>query len=145
MRFLLTRHSLGSFLVLTAILTTNSVVCGHVKRYSLSASIVDLTEGKTPKLQADKAQLTLGQPVDRELKAGATDVYRIRLMAGEYLQLSIAQLNIDVRYSISEPDGKKIGTMNWEDQDSPESLWLAAEESGRNRNSTPRQTGKSDC
>jgi len=123
------RHSLGTFLILTAILATSAIVRGNIYDYSLTASSV-ANKAWRPQIQTDKAQLTLGQPVDRELKAGATDDYRIPLKAGEYLQLSIAQLKIDVSYTIYEPHGKAIGTINWEDQDAPESLWLGADESG---------------
>jgi CHAT domain-containing protein/tetratricopeptide (TPR) repeat protein len=85
------------------------------------------------KVEGPKSQpkaLAAGQTLERELHSGETHDYLIPLKAGEYAHVSIGQLNIDVSYTIYDPHGKTIATINWEDQGAPESLWLAADESG---------------
>ena len=125
MQYLFPRRSLGTFAVLIAMLATTSVVCGNMNENALTET--NFTENS---IQNDETQLITGQAIDRELKAGETHDYRIPLKTGEYLQVLIAELNIDVRYTLYEPHGKAIRTINWETQDSPESLWFGANESG---------------
>src|ERR1043166_994542 len=105
------------------------IVFENVHEYPFIASCIE-NEARQEQVQIGKAQLTLGQPVDRQLQPGENHDYFIPLKAGEYAQVSIDQLKIDVSYTIYDPHGKTIATINWEDQGAPEPLWLAADESG---------------
>jgi hypothetical protein len=51
--------------------------------------------------------LRLGQPFERELRGGQAHAYFIEVAAGQYLQVSVEQLGLDVRAVMSMPGGRK--------------------------------------
>jgi CHAT domain-containing protein len=58
---------------------------------------------------AEESQLLeLGKPIKRELSGGRSHFYKITMTSGQYLQLSVTQLGIDVLVALYAPDGKKI-------------------------------------
>lgn len=57
---------------------------------------------------ADVRPLTLGQPVERELKGGETHTYTITAKAGDYIHIVVEQKGIDVVVTLLAPDGKEI-------------------------------------
>jgi hypothetical protein len=49
-----------------------------------------------------------GKPIERELSGGRSLFYKIDLTSGQYLQIAVSQLGIDVVVALYTPDGKKI-------------------------------------
>src|SRR6266540_3034048 len=66
--------------------------------------------------EKDVRRLEPGQPIRRELEGGQEQGYRIRLSAGQYLEVIVKQQGIDVIVLLSGPDGKQgsQGDQNWE-------------------------------
>lgn len=52
--------------------------------------------------------LELGKPVEREIKGGETHNYELRLEAGQFVDVTIEQLGINVRGILQKPDGTII-------------------------------------
>src|SRR5512145_3278473 len=58
---------------------------------------------------AEESQLLeSGKPVERELSGGRSHFYKITMNSGQYLQIAVSQLGIDVLVALYTPDGKKI-------------------------------------
>jgi hypothetical protein len=62
--------------------------------------------------QEDLRPLTPGETVQRELRGGETDRYKISLKTGQFLHITIDQRGIDVVVSLFGPDGTKLAEMN---------------------------------
>ncbi len=58
--------------------------------------------------QSEVAELELNTPLERMLGPGETHVYRLRLTAGQYLQVVVEQRGIDVMLSLHGPDGQPV-------------------------------------
>lgn len=67
---------------------------------------------------AQQPSLPLLSPVERELRGGQTDSYRVTLQAGEFLHAAVNQNGIDVVVVIFGPDGKQLS-----ESDSPNDRW----------------------
>src|SRR6476661_2521422 len=67
---------------------------------------------------AQQPSLPLLSPVERELRGGQTDSYRVMLKAGEFLHAAVNQNGIDVVVAIFGPDGKQLS-----ESDSPNDRW----------------------
>jgi hypothetical protein len=52
--------------------------------------------------------LELGKPIEREIKGGETHNYELRLEAGQFVDVTIEQLGINVRGILQKPDGTTI-------------------------------------
>jgi len=63
-------------------------------------------------LIAQKAQeveeLERGKPIERELAAGESHAYQIKLAEGDYLSIEVKQRGIDVAVKVLGPDGQQI-------------------------------------
>jgi CHAT domain-containing protein/Tfp pilus assembly protein PilF len=68
--------------------------------------------------QPDPANTPLLSPVERALKGGETNSYRVTLKTGQFLNAVVEQKGIDVVVSVSGPDGKQIT-----ESDSPNDRW----------------------
>jgi len=56
--------------------------------------------------------LAPGTSVERELGGGGTDLHRVALTAGQYLQVTVEQRGIDVVVALRGPDGTALAEMN---------------------------------
>jgi len=57
---------------------------------------------------AESTTLELGVPIERELAAGQKHSYQITLARGQFIKVEIKQLSVEVRVSLTQPDGKTI-------------------------------------
>ena len=94
------RFSLFTFLCLAFLVVTESV---------------SVSSNAQPQ---DLASLPLLAPVERELKGGETNAYRVRLTAGQFLHAEVEQKGIDVVVVLFRPDGKQL-----RESDSPNDTW----------------------
>ncbi|MEP7337232.1 MAG: tetratricopeptide repeat protein [Acidobacteriota bacterium] len=78
--------------------------------------------------ETDARTLKMGEPVERELAGGQQHAYQISLNAGEYLNLAVEQLGIDVVVKLIAPDGKQLLEVDSPNgEQGPEPLaWIAA-------------------
>ena len=81
----------------------------------LATQSVSLSSGAQ---QQDSAKLPVLAPIERELKGGEMNAYRISLTAGQFLHGVVEQRNIDVVVVVLGPDGKQIS-----ESDSPNETW----------------------
>src|SRR6186997_427928 len=56
----------------------------------------------------ESTTLELGVPIERELAAGQKHSYQITLAQGQFIKVEIKQLSVEVRVSLTQPDGKTI-------------------------------------
>jgi CHAT domain-containing protein/Tfp pilus assembly protein PilF len=76
-------------------------------------------------------QLKEDTPIERQLAGGETHVYRVELMAGQYLHLVVDQRGIDVVVAIISPDNKPLVEVDSPNgSQGPEPVSLVAEASG---------------
>jgi tetratricopeptide (TPR) repeat protein len=63
-----------------------------------------------PKAQADQdaRPLAVGQSIERNLASGQSNLYKITLAAGQYLNAVVEQYGIDVVVTLFGPDGKQL-------------------------------------
>src|SRR5262245_30268740 len=58
---------------------------------------------------AEESQLLEpGKPIERELSSVRSHFYKITMTSGQYLQITVDQMGIDVLVALYTPDGKKI-------------------------------------
>ena len=58
---------------------------------------------------AEESQLLEpGKPIERELSGGRSHFYKITMTSGQYFQIAVKQMGIDVLVALYTPDGKKI-------------------------------------
>jgi tetratricopeptide (TPR) repeat protein len=62
--------------------------------------------------QGDLQQLEAGKAVEREITGGESHAYRIRLEAGQFLRLVVAQKRISIAIALAGPDGKQISRLS---------------------------------
>src|SRR5262245_34019982 len=74
----------------------------------LTTQTGDGIRGATPSAQ-ESISLELGKPVERELSGGQSHFYKIAMVPGQYLQVTVRQQGIDVLAALFTPDGKKVG------------------------------------
>src|SRR5262249_15522543 len=60
----------------------------------------------------DPQSLSTDAPVERELPAGQTHIYRIALSAGQFALVEVEQRGADVSLAASGPDGKEFASVN---------------------------------
>src|SRR5687767_14507542 len=60
----------------------------------------------------DVRELAVGMPVERELTGGEVHVYRLDVMAGQYVHVTIDQRGIDVVVVLRGPDGVPVMEMD---------------------------------
>ncbi|MGH9801117.1 MAG: tetratricopeptide repeat protein, partial [Blastocatellia bacterium] len=58
--------------------------------------------------QTQSPPLELGKAVERELNGGQTHVYELKLMAGQFAEVTVEQSGINVRATLFQNDGKAI-------------------------------------
>src|SRR5215475_3231594 len=64
------------------------------------------------RLPQDPQSLSINAPIERELPAGQTHVYRIALSAGQFALVEVEQRGADVSLAASGPDGKEFASVN---------------------------------
>src|SRR5262249_49846120 len=62
----------------------------------------------------EELSLEPGKPVERELSGGQSHFYKITLISGQYLQVTVNQQGIDALVALFTPDGKKVGEVDSE-------------------------------
>jgi CubicO group peptidase (beta-lactamase class C family) len=75
-------------------------------------TVVTLTgalEPRTVPAQTQAVDLTLGQPIERELAGGASHSYRVGLEAGQFMFAAVDQRGIDVAVTVFGPDDEPVG------------------------------------
>ncbi|HKR60131.1 MAG TPA: CHAT domain-containing tetratricopeptide repeat protein [Pyrinomonadaceae bacterium] len=83
---------------------------------------------------AEVRELTLGIPVEQELKGGEFHTYRVKLEAGQYLKVVVEQKGIDVVVMLFGPDGKQVTEVDSPNgTQGPEPVSLIAEVAGEYR------------
>jgi len=60
----------------------------------------------------DPQSLSTNAPIERELPAGQTHIYRIALSAGQFALVEVEQRGADVSLAASGPDGKEFASVN---------------------------------
>jgi CHAT domain-containing protein len=79
----------------------------------------------------DVPTLTPNNAVERELKGGETHTYQIHLSEGQFLDLIVDQLGIDVAVNLIGPDGNQVFAIDGPyGRYGPESVAVVAEKSG---------------
>src|SRR5262245_26627879 len=63
----------------------------------------------------DSQSLSIGAPIERELPAGQTHIYRIALSAGQFALVQVEQRGANVSLAANGPDGKEIAHVNLRD------------------------------
>ncbi|MBI4752169.1 MAG: CHAT domain-containing protein [Acidobacteria bacterium] len=73
--------------------------------------------------------LSMGKPIEKELKAGETHRYTLDLSAGEFVHLVVEQKAIDVVVMVIDPAGNQVVQVNYFDRMyGPEPVfWIAAQ------------------
>src|ERR1700730_4867643 len=75
-----------------------------------------------------------GNPIERELHGGEKRTYEIHVDAGQFLHAVVEQLGIDVKLTLTGPDGKEISLMDSLNGNyGPEQISTIAESSGNYR------------
>ncbi|HUE80464.1 MAG TPA: CHAT domain-containing tetratricopeptide repeat protein [Pyrinomonadaceae bacterium] len=80
-----------------------------------TAEFVPSAQGTARPVSADPQdvrELAVGMPVERELTGGEVHVYRLDVMAGQYIHFTIDQRGIDVVVVLSGPDGVPVMEMD---------------------------------
>src|SRR5215468_8118449 len=79
----------------------------------------------------DPQSLSINAPIERELPAGQTHVYRIALSAGQFAIVEVEQRGVDVSLAASGPDGKEFASVDLRsDGEGLERLAIVAEATG---------------
>jgi CHAT domain-containing protein/predicted negative regulator of RcsB-dependent stress response len=78
---------------------------------SLATQAGNSARGATLSAQ-ENISLEHGKPIERELSGGQSHFYKITMSSGQYLQVVVDQLGIDVVIVLFGPDGKKISEAN---------------------------------
>src|SRR5215467_14537153 len=79
----------------------------------------------------DPQSLSINAPIERELPAGQTHVYRIALSAGQFALVEVEQRGADVSLAASGPDGKEFASVNLRsDVEGVERLAIVADAAG---------------
>jgi CHAT domain-containing protein/uncharacterized protein HemY len=97
--------------------------------------------------QAEVGELKQGQVIERELSGGGSHAYRIMLTAGQYLNVVVEQLGVNVAVNLSDPGGRQIASQDWWWREGSESVWALVESTGNYKLeisalSKPPETGK---
>src|SRR5262245_65689259 len=79
----------------------------------------------------DSQSLSIGAPIERELPAGQTHIYRIALSAGQFALVQVEQRGANVTLTANAPDGKEFAAVDlrWGNE-GVESLAILAEAAG---------------
>ena len=78
----------------------------------------------------EKITLEPGKPIEKELNPGETHSYAISLTAGQFIQVRVEQIGIDVSVQVVVPGKELIEIDNYNSQSSSEEAFLVAEQSG---------------
>jgi hypothetical protein len=78
-----------------------------------------------------QASLEPGKPRERELSGGQSHIYKIAMISGQYLQITVEQRGIDLTVALYTPEGKKIAEVD-RDQviEGSETVFSSAESTG---------------
>src|SRR6266498_2373921 len=66
------------------------------------------SERGAPQSAQESVSLEPGKTVERELSGSQSHSYKIAMISGQYLQVTVGQQGIDVALALFAPDGKKI-------------------------------------
>jgi CHAT domain-containing protein/tetratricopeptide (TPR) repeat protein len=69
--------------------------------------------GAAPSAQ-ESISLEPGKPVERELSGGQSHFYKVTMISGQYLRITVSQQGIEVVMALFTPDNKKIGEVDSE-------------------------------
>jgi CHAT domain-containing protein/Tfp pilus assembly protein PilF len=79
----------------------------------------------------DLPRLKPGAPVEREISAGQTHQYRIKLRAGEFMRVTVGRRDVDVTLILSDPNGAQLAEVKpRKERQEEESLLFVAESRG---------------
>jgi tetratricopeptide (TPR) repeat protein len=79
-------------------------------RYTIAAMLVAMLFGRVMTAQDERniRPLEPGKPIEREIAAGETHSYSLRLKAGEFIHVFVYQRGVNVAATLVAPDGKKL-------------------------------------
>ncbi len=81
--------------------------------------------------QAEVRKLEAGKQIDRKLSGGESHTYELEIQAGQYLNVVVEQLGIDVVVQVIAPDGKQAMEVDSPNGiQGPELVTMVAEVSG---------------
>ncbi|HET6861951.1 MAG TPA: hypothetical protein VFH91_02860, partial [Pyrinomonadaceae bacterium] len=111
------------------------VASHRVTNYSLLLIVLCCFAPTSPLAAAQTNQdvptLTPNNAVERELKGGETHTYQIHLSSGQFLDLIVDQLGIDVAVNLIGPEGNQVFAIDGPNgRYGPESVAVVAEKSG---------------
>src|ERR1051326_3061291 len=102
------RYNSFAIAIISAI-TLLAAACYLTANIAIAArSYVRQTDPQAQDNQPAIAELASGKPIEREIKGEQVDSYKIKLAANQYLNLVVAQNEIDVMVEVYDPDGKQI-------------------------------------
>ncbi len=89
------------------------IVLGAARGARVSAFNSSLQQSNTQdSKQTQSRELSMGQPIERELAAGASDFYSISLTQEQYLKVVVMQKGIDVGVKLFGADGQQIAEVD---------------------------------
>src|SRR5690348_5205844 len=81
----------------------------------------------------DLGEVLPGAPIERELSGDEIHAYHVTLVSGQYLQMAVAQISINVVVLLYDPDGKKLVEIDSPQSTLPEAVMVIAEATGKYR------------
>jgi CHAT domain-containing protein len=80
------------------------------------------------------SSLEPGKPIERQLSGGQSHFYKIIMISGQYLRITVSQRGIDALVALFTPDDKKIGEVDGEQStEGSETISVVAEAAGAHR------------
>ena len=137
--------SIGVITFVTVMTLTGNTAASEFTTPVLNSSVQQTTSQEaTP---ADVRELQPGVAIERELQAGKTDTYRVALTSGQYMNVVVEQLGINVELAVADPKAKPIAGLDWWWREGNESLWIRAQTEGSHTvkvtaSAYPIETGK---
>ncbi len=103
-----------------------AVLCLAVFWFQLDGPAALMTYAQS---SVSQLPLSIGKPIEKELKAGETHRYTLELSAGEFVHLVAEQKAIDVVVTVIDPVGNQVVKVNYFDRMyGPEPVfWIAAQ------------------
>ena len=98
-------------LALSLLLVSGTVAQAQTRFVSSTAQQGTALSSAMQGVQEERT-LEPGQPIERELRGGASHTYRVALTSGQYLHVSVEQRGVDVVVALRGPDGVPLSEMD---------------------------------
>lgn len=97
---------------------------------SLAQAPTNQTATRPDAKQTDILELKPGELIERALTAGQSHSYKIPLVSGQYLTVSVNQFDVNAEVALTNPNGVEIFNRDWWWREGMESAWALAEVTG---------------